>query len=160
MVIKLGNISTIIVQAEISWQKGNYGLCPHERTRKLKYFVKTLMAGLETNTKRVGRKPVRVGNNNIKYKIMATAIIQHEVKDFSEWKKIFDADEASRASAGVKLMGLYTSVKDPNHVTMIFEAPNPELYDIMMSDPKRQEDMKKAGVISAPVVAMLNKVGS
>ena len=89
---------------------------------------------------------------------MVTAIIQHEVKDFEEWKKIFDADEANRANASVKLLGLYRSVKNPNDVTMIFEAPNPEIYDIMMSDPKRQEDMNKAGVISAPVVAMLNKV--
>lgn len=89
---------------------------------------------------------------------MVTAIIQHEVKDFEEWKKIFDADEANRADAGVTLIGLYTSVKNPNDVTMIFEAPNVAIYDIMMGDPKRQEDMNKADVISAPVVAMLNKV--
>ncbi len=89
---------------------------------------------------------------------MVTAIIQHEVKNFAEWKKIFDADDPNRAKAGVKLIGLYTSVKNPNDVTMIFEAPSAELYDKMMSDPKRQEDMKKAGVVSAPTATILNKV--
>ena len=41
---------------------------------------------------------------------------------------------------------------------MIFEAPDAGIYDKMMSDPKRQEDMKKAGVISAPVASFYNKV--
>ncbi len=54
---------------------------------------------------------------------MVTVIVQHEVKDFAQWKPVFDADEPNRAKAGVKLLGLYTSVKDPNDVTMIFEAP-------------------------------------
>ena len=89
---------------------------------------------------------------------MVTAIIQHEVKDFDKWKGIFDADQVNRSNSGVTLMGLYTSVKNPNDVTMIFEAPNVAIYDIMMSDPNRLEDTKKAGVISVPVVAMLNKV--
>ena len=44
---------------------------------------------------------------------MVTAIIQHEVKNFAEWKKIFDADEPNRAKAGVKLIGLYRSLKKP-----------------------------------------------
>ena len=88
---------------------------------------------------------------------MVTAIIQHEVKDFKEWKKTFDADEPNRVKAGVKLSGVYKSVKNPNDVTMIFEAPSAESYDALMSDPKRQEDMKKAGVISAPVATILHK---
>ncbi len=89
---------------------------------------------------------------------MVTVIIQHEVKDFAEWKKIFDADEPNRSKAGVKLIGLYKSVKNPNDVTMIFEAPSAELYEKMMSDPARQEDIKKAGVISMPTATILNKV--
>ncbi|MEX6690879.1 hypothetical protein QTN47_25445 [Danxiaibacter flavus] len=89
---------------------------------------------------------------------MITAIIQHEVKDFGEWKKIFDADQPAVEKAGAKLLGLYTSVKNPNDITMIYEAPNAELYDILMSDPKRQEDIKRAGVIGAPVATFLNKV--
>ena len=89
---------------------------------------------------------------------MVTAIIQHEVRDFAEWKKVFDADLPSVEKAGAKLLGIYSSVKNPNDVTMIFEAPNAELYDTLMSDPQRQEDIKRAGVIGAPVATFLNKV--
>jgi len=89
---------------------------------------------------------------------MVTAFVQHEVKDFAEWKKIFDEDEPNRAKAGVKLIGLYRSLKNPNDVTMVFEAPDAKLYDVMMSDPKRQADIKRAGVISVPVATFFNKI--
>jgi hypothetical protein len=89
---------------------------------------------------------------------MVTVMLQHEVKDFAQWKKVFDDDEPDRAAAGVKLMGLYTSVKNPNDVTMLFEAPDEGVFDILMSDPERQKNIQKAGVISKPVVSMLNKV--
>ena len=89
---------------------------------------------------------------------MITVIMQHEVKDFENWKKVFDSDEPNRAKAGVKLLGLYTSVKNPNDVTMIFEAPGVEVLEAYTSNPNVQEDMKKAGVISVPVASVLNKV--
>ena len=89
---------------------------------------------------------------------MVTVIIQHEVKDFSEWEKTFDGDGPNLTKAGINLIGLYTKVNNHNDVTMIFEAPNAELFEKMMSDPGRQQDMMKAGVISIPTSAILNKV--
>ena len=89
---------------------------------------------------------------------MVTAIIQTEVSDFSEWKKVFDADQPNVEKAGAKLIGVYTSVKNPNEVTMIYEAPNAEIYDLLMSDPERQEAIKSSGVIGFPVATFLSKV--
>lgn len=89
---------------------------------------------------------------------MKTVIIQHEVQDFPKWKEIFDADEPNRAKAGVKQLGLYTSVKNPNDVTMIFEAPGTEVVEAYTSDPRVREQMEKAGVISQPSLTILNKV--
>jgi hypothetical protein len=87
---------------------------------------------------------------------MITTIIRHEVRDFAEWKKVFDADQPDVEKAGVKLIGLYTSVKNPNDITMIYEAPNAELYDNLMIDPERQEAIQRAGVIGVPVATFLN----
>ena len=89
---------------------------------------------------------------------MITVIMQHEVKDFANWKNFFDADEPNRAKAGVKLLGLYTSVKNSNDVTMIFKAPAVEILEAYTSNRNLQEDMKRAGVISVPVSSVLNKV--
>jgi uncharacterized protein with GYD domain len=89
---------------------------------------------------------------------MVTVIVQHEVKDFKGWKKIFDADNASLEKAGVKLKGLYTSVKNPNDVTMIFKAPDAETFDKVISDTQRQKDIQEAGVVGALTVSILKKV--
>ena len=53
---------------------------------------------------------------------MVTTILTHEVKDFPEWKKIFDADEALRRQIGIKINGLYRSQDDPNSVTIVAES--------------------------------------
>jgi len=89
---------------------------------------------------------------------MVTAIIQHEVNDFTEWKKVFDQDVPNLSTVGVKLLGVYTSVKNPNDVTMIFEAPDAGIYDVLMSDPNRQAEIKRGGVKGAPNATFLNKV--
>jgi hypothetical protein len=84
--------------------------------------------------------------------------LQHEVKDFTTWKAAFDQDESNRAKAGLKLISLNTSLNNPNDVTAIFEAPNTEAIDAMMSNPDFQETMKNAGVTSAPSIKMAHKV--
>ena len=89
---------------------------------------------------------------------MVTVIVQHEVKDFAFWKKAFDADKPSLIKAGVKLMGLYTSVNNPNDVTMIFEAPDAALFNAIMADPERQKAIEEAGATTQPKISILNKV--
>mgnify|MGYP001043674287 CR=1 FL=1 len=89
---------------------------------------------------------------------MPFAIIQNEVKDFDEWKKIFDADQPAIAAAGAKLLGVYREIDNPNKVTIMYEAPNVELYHTLMSDPERQAQIQQAGVISQPTAVFLNKV--
>ncbi|WP_417372303.1 DUF3764 family protein [Gelidibacter japonicus] len=90
---------------------------------------------------------------------MKTEIVQHEVKNFSEWKKIFDADQDNLVKEGVQLKELYKSNTNENDVTMIFEiSDEPGLFDKVMSDPQRQADMKNGGVVSASSISILNKV--
>ncbi|WP_445737799.1 hypothetical protein [Mariniflexile sp.] len=84
--------------------------------------------------------------------------MQHEVKDFAQWKVVYDADEPNRAKAGIKQLGLYRSVKNPNDVTMIFEAPGPDVLEAYTSDPRLQEKMRSSGVISVPNSSVLKKV--
>lgn len=102
------------------------------------------------------RQALRIGK--LKHNKMVTVIVNHEENDFAKWKPVFDADETNRVKAGIKQLGLYTSVKNPNEVTMIFEASDANVMDSYMGDPRMQETMKKGGVISAPVVSILNKV--
>lgn len=86
---------------------------------------------------------------------MVTVIGQHEVKNFAEWKKGFDADKPNRDKAGLKLKGLYRDVKNPNEVTFIFEAPDVDTFDAFTKNPAMQKAMEDAGVISAPTFSVL-----
>jgi hypothetical protein len=90
---------------------------------------------------------------------MVTTILSHEVKDFTEWKKGFDADAGNRDAMGVKINGVFQDTEKPNLVTVISEVPSEEAIRGFLSNPDIKAMMEKAGVIGDPQVKILNKVG-
>ena len=88
---------------------------------------------------------------------MTTVIITHEVKNYSNWRKVYDADEVNRTKAGIKLTGVYRSVNNPNLITMVGEAPSVEVFTNFMANPKLKEAMEQGGVIGFPEAKILNK---
>lgn len=105
-----------------------------------------------------GAKPKsQMSRETYKFKTVVTVIVQHEIKDFAFWKNGFDADKPKLVKAGIKLMGLYTSVNNPNDVTMIFESPDAALFNAIMGDPERQKAIEEAGATTEPKISILNK---
>ena len=88
---------------------------------------------------------------------MTTVIVTHEVKNYSDWKKVYDEDEVNRLKAGFKITGLYRSVDNPNNITIIGEAPSVEAINGFMSNPALKAAMEKGGVIGMPDVKILSK---
>ncbi len=86
-----------------------------------------------------------------------TLIVSHDVKDFATWKKAFDTDNELRKGMGLETQAVYTNVDKPNEVTIVFQAPSVEVVKNLMGNPKLKEKQQNAGVISAPVVKLLNK---
>ena len=89
---------------------------------------------------------------------MTTVIISHEVKNYSDWKKVYDPDEINRTKAGLKITGLYHSVDNSNKITLFCEAPNVDAVNQFMSNPLLKEAMEKGGVLGMPDVKLLSKV--
>ncbi len=87
---------------------------------------------------------------------MVTAILTHEVKDYAEWRKGFDADDANRAGMGVSITGVFQSVENPNMITVISEVPSVEAIQAFMANPDLMATMEKAGVIGKPDMKILN----
>ena len=83
-----------------------------------------------------------------------TVIISHEVKDFDLWKEGFDANESARASLGMKAKP-YRKLDSPNTIYVIGEAPSREVFEKMFFNPNMAEVRKAAGVISEPIVTLL-----
>jgi quinol monooxygenase YgiN len=89
---------------------------------------------------------------------MVTVIVTHECKNYSEWRKVFDADEGNRSKAGFKEQALYHSFDNPNKITIIGEAPSVEAIQGFMANPELKAAMEKGGVLGFPEVKILNKI--
>ena len=100
-------------------------------------------------------KPYEQENTNSKK--MVTVIISHECKNYSDWRKVYDADEVNRSKAGFRSTGVYHSVDNANKVTIIGEAPSLDAVNGFMSNPALKAAMEKGGVIGIPDVKVLSK---
>ena len=89
---------------------------------------------------------------------MITVLVTHEIKNYSDWRKVFDADEVNRSKAGFKSTGVFHSVDNPNMITIIGEVPNLEAINEFMANPELKVAMEKGGVIGVPDVKILNKI--
>jgi hypothetical protein len=89
---------------------------------------------------------------------MVTVIISHECKNYSDWRKVFDADEVNRLKAGFKSTGVFHSVDNANKITIIGEAPSVEAINDFMTNPELKAAMEKGGVIGVPEVRVLSKL--
>ena len=87
-------------------------------------------------------------------------MISHDVKDYSEWKKEFDAGETMRNDAGVKVIGVFKDENNANNVTVITEVPSAEAAKGLLTNAELKATMEKAGVISEPVFKILNNVNN
>jgi hypothetical protein len=86
---------------------------------------------------------------------MATIILSHEVKDFAAWKPYYQADSPRRTKFGLVEIAVGTKSDNPNKVYMVWKG-DPLALEKMMQDPELAEVMKKAGVVSAPEVTVIN----
>ncbi|HTF03853.1 MAG TPA: DUF3764 family protein [Bacteroidia bacterium] len=82
-------------------------------------------------------------------------IISHEVRNYDEWKKGFDAGAPMREQAGIQIQGVHRSVDNSNSVTIISEVPNADVAKAVMQNPELRADMEKSGVISEPEVKIV-----
>jgi heme-degrading monooxygenase HmoA len=88
---------------------------------------------------------------------MASILIQHQVKDFAAWKKIFDSAKDFRTANGELSAQIFHDASDPNKVTVINKWDSLAKAQKFAHSPELKEAMEKAGVLGAPVVSFLNE---
>ena len=89
---------------------------------------------------------------------MITVIVSHEVKNYLDWRKVYDEDENNRSKAGINLKSVYQSTDNANMITMIGEAPSVEAINNFMANPELKAAMQQGGVISKPEVKLMREV--
>lgn len=98
-------------------------------------FVSTVMAGTLAFT------PFKNGK--------VIMLITLDVKNFTEWKKGFDAGAPVREKAGIKVLSVCSSLEDQNHVIVIEEAEDAQSahnFLELLKSKQKQGDMTKLDV--------------
>jgi quinol monooxygenase YgiN len=89
---------------------------------------------------------------------MASMLVQHKVKDFSEWKSVYDSVADLRASNGELSDQIFRDVSDPNNLTVVFKWNSLANAQKYANSPELKAAMEKAGVEGRPDIHFLNEV--
>ncbi len=88
---------------------------------------------------------------------MASMLIQHTVKDYAVWKKVFDAGLDLRKSNGELSAQVYRDASDPFKITTINKWNSVDNAQKFAHSPELKAAMDKAGVVGVPAVYFLNE---
>ena len=95
-------------------------------------------------------KVTPVEDMTVKDRPLAGVIVRHEVKDFSAWKRAFDAHGATRAKAGIVGHALNRSVDAPNVVIAYLQAESLDALRAFAASADLKQVMQNAGVVGPP----------
>ena len=87
---------------------------------------------------------------------MAGMLVQHKVKDFANWKKVYDSQAAFRASSGELSNEIYHNASDPNQLILVFKWSSVENAQKFAHSPELKAAMEKAGVDGPPTITFLS----
>ena len=84
-------------------------------------------------------------------------LVQHQVKDYAAWKKVYDSVKDLRTSNGELSDKIYRDADDPNKLTVVFEWDSLENAKKYASSPELKAAMERAGVEGKPSIYFLNE---
>lgn len=87
-----------------------------------------------------------------------TLVVRHKVANFDKWKTGFDGHEAVRKKFGWTSSTVLTDAGNPTHVVIVGKVKSMAQAKDFTNAPSLKETMQKAGVISAPDIALLKVV--
>jgi heme-degrading monooxygenase HmoA len=87
---------------------------------------------------------------------MAGMLVQHKVKDFTNWKKVYDSQAALRSSSGEISDQIYHNASDPNQLVLVFKWNSVENAQKFANSPELKAAMEKAGVEGPPTITFLS----
>lgn len=89
---------------------------------------------------------------------MASMLVQHKVKDYGEWKKVYDSVKDLRSSNGELSDQIYRDESDPNSLTLIFKWDSMDNAKQYAQSPELKAAMEDAGVEGPPTIFFLDEV--
>jgi uncharacterized protein YeaO (DUF488 family) len=84
-------------------------------------------------------------------------LAEHEVRDFSEWRKGYLSGLPDRAAAGLAEVKVFRDHANPNHVSMLFAVDNLAKAKALVESPGLKAHMESIGVVGAMSVRFLKE---
>ena len=78
---------------------------------------------------------------------MMVLLVRNKVKDFDQWRRVFDSQAETARAAGLNLMQMWRSVDDANDVFFLFEVEDRGRAEAFMNAPEAASAGDEAGVI-------------
>jgi heme-degrading monooxygenase HmoA len=91
-------------------------------------------------------------------KKMAAMMVRHSIKDFGDWKKVFDSQHDLRESSGMLSEKIYRDASNSNQLSILFKWDSLDNAKNFSQSPELKAAMEKAGVIGRPDINFLNEV--
>ena len=89
---------------------------------------------------------------------MASMLVQQKVKDFADWKNVYDSAANLRTNNGELSDRIYRDASDPNSLTIVFKWDSLATAKNYAQSPELKAAMEKAGVEGPPNISFLNEI--
>ena len=89
---------------------------------------------------------------------MGMLIIRHKVKDYGEWRPMFDKHSLMQQAAGLSNPRVFRSADDKSEIVVVFDSKDTKRAKDFAASPDLRETMAKAGVMDDPTIYFLESV--
>jgi hypothetical protein len=83
---------------------------------------------------------------------MTTLFVRHQVTDYAQWRRVYDAFAPTQKTLGVQDQAVYQTIENPNDVTVRHEFATLEAAQAFGGSPELRAAMHDAGVEGAPTI--------
>lgn len=86
---------------------------------------------------------------------MGYLLVRHKVKEFREWKSVFDMHKDAQHSSGLRIEKILRNLYEPNEVFLFFEVMDLAKARSFVFSPQVAGAQAQAGVVDEPDIYFL-----
>ena len=90
---------------------------------------------------------------------MGMMIVRHKVRDYGQWRPIFDGHVEVQRAAGLINPRVYHSAdSDKSEIVVVFDTEDTRMAKAFTASADLKEAVRKAGVLDTPTICFLESI--
>jgi hypothetical protein len=86
---------------------------------------------------------------------MGYLLVRHKVKEFKEWKRVFDMHKDAQRKSGLRIEKVMRNLYQPNEVFLFFEVTDLAKARSFVFSPEVPNSQAESGVVDKPDIYFL-----